>query len=517
MQLKKLPIGIQTFSEIREEDYVYIDKTDIALEMLESYKYVFLSRPRRFGKSLFLDTLRNIFEGNKGHFKGLAIEDKWDWSVSYPVININFAKGKIESRIQLDETIIRTLKNNQEILGIECGEKNSVAGCFEELIKKSYQKYNQKVVILVDEYDKPILDNITNPDVAKEIRDGLINFYSVIKGNDEFLRFAFLTGVSKFTKTSIFSGLNNIEDISLSRKFSDICGYTQNDIETTFKPYLEGVDMVKLKSWYNGYNFLGSDMYNPFDILKFIRNDFIYSNYWFESGTPTFLLKLIEKNNYFLPNLANIKVDEKILDSFDIENLDLEVILYQSGYLTIDKVIQRPRGGLLYHLKVPNKEVKQSLSDHIIDFMASSNTTKRIVIQDNIYDALDNADMNQFESSISSMFALIPHQNYTNNKIAKYEGFYASVIFIYLQSLGFQIIGEDSKSEGRIDLTIITDKNIYIIEFKIDGKGDALQQIKDNNYALGYTNQNKEIYLVGIDFDTSKRNVSKFEWEKYQS
>lgn len=517
MQLKKLPIGIQTFSDIRKDDYVYVDKTDIAFNLIDSYRYAFLSRPRRFGKSLFLDTLKNIFEGNKELFKGLAIEHKWNWDVSYPVIHINFANGKVENRENLDNAILRTLEENQKRLEINCKHKESVSGCFRELIIKSHEKYNQKVVILVDEYDKPILDNIDKTEIAEEIRDGLVNLYSVIKGSDEYIKFAFLTGVSKFTKTSLFSGLNNIEDISLSPNFGDICGYTQNDVETTFKPYLDGVDMQELKSWYNGYNFLKSDMYNPFDILKFIRNNFSYQNYWFSTGTPTFLIKLIEKNNYFLPNLTNIKVDEKILDSFDIENLDLEVILYQSGYLTIDKVTNQARGGLLYHLKVPNKEVAQSLSDHIIDFITSTDTTKRLNIQNTIYQALEDADIKQFESSITSMFATIPHQNYTSSKIAQYEGFYASVIFIYLQSLGFQIIGEDAKSEGRIDLTIITDKNIYILEFKIDGKGDALQQIKDNNYALGYTNQNKEIYLVGIDFDTKKRNVSKFEWEKYQS
>src|SRR5574344_655871 len=366
MQLKKLPIGIQTFSEIREDDYVYVDKTDIAYSLIDSYKYVFLSRPRRFGKSLFLDTLRNIFEAKKEHFKGLAIEDKWDWETSYPVIHINFAKGKIESRTELDEAIIRTLRNNQEKLGIECEEKRSVAGCFEELIKKAYKKYNQKVVILVDEYDKPILDNIENTQVAESVRDGLINFYSVIKGSDEFLRFAFLTGVSKFTKTSIFSGLNNLVDISLDKEFGDICGYSQNDVETTFKPYLDGVDMSELKSWYNGYNFLGSDMYNPFDILLFISKKHKYQNYWFETGTPTFLIELIKKNNYFLPALTNLKVDEKLLSSFDINNLDFEVILYQSGYLTIDKVETSIFGSPEYLLKIPNKEVKRSLSDIII-------------------------------------------------------------------------------------------------------------------------------------------------------
>lgn len=516
MKLQKLPIGIETFSEIREENYIYVDKTGIAFDLLDNYKYAFLSRPRRFGKSLFLDTLKNIFEGNKEHFKGLIIEDKWNWEIKYPVIHISFAKGKIESRKELDAAIFRTLRNNQERLGVECKDKDSVSGCFDTLIQECNKKYNQKVVILVDEYDKPILDNITNPEIAKEIRDGLVNFYSVIKGSDALLRFAFLTGVSKFTKTSIFSGLNNIEDISLSKNFGDICGYSQNDIETTFKAYLEGVDMLELKSWYNGYNFLQSDMYNPFDILQFIRNDFIYKNYWFSSGTPTFLMELIKKNNYFLPNLNNLKLDEKLLDSFDIENLDLEVILYQSGYLTIDRVTQRPRGGLLYHLKVPNKEVKQSLSDYIIDFMASSNISKRLSIQDNMYEALESSDMNLFKSSIVSVFDSIPYNNYTKNNIATYEGYYSSVIFIYLQSLGLQIIGEAANNKGRIDLSIIMDKTIYIIEFKVDGKSSALQQIKDNNYASGYINQNKKIYLVGIEFDTKERNISTFEWEQFK-
>ena len=516
MQLKKLPIGIQTFSEIREENYVYIDKTAIALEMLESYKYTFLSRPRRFGKSLFLDTLRNIFEAKKEYFKGLAIENKWDWSVSYPIIHISFAEGKIESRADLDDKWAELLEINASRLGLDCNDVFD-RKCFSSLIRQAHKKYKQKVVILVDEYDKPILDNITNPDVAKEIRDGLVNFYSVIKGSDEFLRFAFLTGVSKFTKTSIFSGLNNLVDISLDEDYGDICGYTQNDVETTFKPYLEGVDMRELKSWYNGYNFLGSDMYNPFDILLFISKKHKYSNYWFETGTPTFLIELIKKNNYFLPALTDLRVDEKLLSSFDINNLDFEVVLYQSGYLTIDKVEPKSRGGYTYHLKVPNKEVRQSFSDTIIDYIALTNDTSKVKIQDNLYDALEDTDMDKFKSSLHFMFSAIPYNNYTKNDLANFEGFYASIIFIYLQSLGFHIIGEDVTNKGRIDLTIIMDNAIYIIEFKVENKQNALQQIKEKKYYEKYLNYNKDIYLIGIDFDTKDKNISNFEWEKYQS
>jgi len=516
MKLKKLPIGIQTFDKIREGNYLYIDKTDIAYNLIDSYNYVFLSRPRRFGKSLFLDTLKNIFEAKKEYFKDLAIYDKWDWSVSYPVIIINFAKGKIESRDDLDKTIIRTLKSNQERLGIKCEEEDSIAGCFDELIKKAHDKYNQKVVILVDEYDKAILDNITEPEIAKEIRNGLLNFYSVIKGSDEFIRFAFLTGVSKFTKTSLFSGLNNLVDISLNQDYGDICGYTQKDVQTSIKPYLDGVDMDKLKSWYNGYNFLGSDMYNPFDILLFISGKYIYKNYWFETGTPTFLMELIKKYNYFLPNLTNLKADEKLLDSFDIENLDLEVILYQAGYLTIGKTEIKPRGGLRYHLKVPNKEVRQSLSDTIIDYITHTRTTTRLDIQDDLYEALEDKDMDKFKTTLHSMFTSIPYNNYTKNDLANFEGFYASIIYIYLQSLGFHIIGEDVTNKGRIDLTIELQEAIYIIEFKVDAKsGEALKQIKDKKYYEKYINHNKDIYLVGIEFETKDKNINNFEWEKY--
>jgi len=256
----------------------------------------------------------------------------------------------------------------------------------------------------------------------------------------------------------------------------------QNDVETTFKPYLDGVDMSELKSWYNGYNFLKSDMYNPFDILQFISKDFEYDNYWFESGTPTFLLKLIEKNNYFLPNLANIKVDKKLLSSFDIENLDLEVILYQSGYLTIDKVELTIFGTQEYTLKIPNKEVRQSFTDYIIHYLIEDD--KPMQKKTNLYKSLLEKNMDNFKKSLISVFDTIPYNNFVNNSIAKSEGFYASIFFIYLQSLGMQIIGEDANNKGRIDLVIIMDKTIYICEFKVAGKGDALQQIKDNNYVF---------------------------------
>jgi len=369
--LKKLPIGIQTFSQIREKNYIYIDKTKEALEVIENYKYAFLSRPRRFGKSLFLDTLRNIFEGKREFFEGLYIYDKWDWSIKYPVIKISW-DGRNRSIEDLQLNTKRFIRDNQEKLGVKCEAPLEHPTCFAELIKETYKKYNQRVVVLIDEYDKPILDVIEEKDQAKEHREYIKGLYSTLKGVDEYIRFAFLTGVSKFSKASIFSGLNMLTDISLMPKFGNICGYTQNDLETTFKEYLQDANMQKIKEWYNGYNFLKDDLYNPFDILQFVDNELMYDNYWFRSATPSFLIKLIEKNNYFLPKLSNLVVGKELVDSFDVENISLEVILYQAGYLTIDEKIVEEFGFntiIKYKLKLPNLEVKASLNNYILEHL----------------------------------------------------------------------------------------------------------------------------------------------------
>jgi len=509
--LKKLPIGIQTFSEIINKDYLYIDKTDIAYNLItKESKYIFLSRPRRFGKSLFLDTLHNIFEGNKELFQGLAIYDKWDWETQYPVIKISW-DGNLQTLDSLKTVAFDALKLNQQRLGVKCDNTDDVGSYFRDLIVKSSQKYNQQVVILIDEYDRPILDTIDNIEQSRINREFIKGLYSILKGYDQYIKFVFLTGVSKFSKASIFSGLNMLEDISLNRHYGNICGYTQNDVETTFLPYLQGVDLEKVKVWYNGYNFLKDDVYNPFDLLLFIKNEFKYSNYWFETGTPTFLIKLIEKNNYFLPKLSNLTVDEKLLNSFDIDNIDLEVILYQAGYLTIDEMlIDEDLDIIEYKLKLPNKEVKSSLNDVIIKQLykeSSANTQKRSIIK-----ALKSANMDDLELSLKAMFSSIPYNNYTKNDMQHFEGFYASIIYVYLQSLGLRIIGEDVTNKGRIDLTVFIENSIYIIEFKV-GSDDALQQIKEKDYASKYLNENKNIYLIGINFDEKEKNISRFEWE----
>ena len=508
--MQKLPIGIQTFSEIIEGDYLYIDKTKIALELIKNNKNVFLSRPRRFGKSLFLDTLKNIFEAKKNLFQGLHIYDHYDWEQQYPVIKISFAGGVLHTREALDYHMAGILNDNRKTLGLEYDEQD-IARSFKSLIVAAYEKYQQKVVVLIDEYDKPLLDNITDIEIALKMQDGLRNLYSVMKDNDQYLRFVFLTGVSKFSKVSIFSGLNNIEDISLSKHYGNICGYTQEDIHTSFKEHLQGVDLDRLKAWYNGYNFLGDNVYNPFDILLFIRNEFLYKNYWFETGTPTFLLQLLKQGDYFIPHLENLTAGADFINGFDITQLALEPILFQSGYLTIKQVEENTFGSLEYQLKVPNKEVAMALNTVIIQYL--SNDRNPLRARTALFNALHLVQLDEIKQTLVSLFASIPYNNYVNNTIAHFEGYYASVLYAYIASVGIEIIAEDVTNRGRIDLTLKMEKVIYILEFKV-GNENALAQIKQRNYQQKYTSDPREMVLIGINFDEDKKNIELFEWEK---
>ena len=504
--MKKLPVGIQTFRTIIEDDYLYIDKTEMARDLIGNYRYVFLSRPRRFGKSLFLDTLKNIFEGKQELFRGLLIEKQWNWEVKYPVIKISFSGG-VHCRESLGKNLFYILKDNQERLDIVCEEKEDPNQCFAELIQKACRKYQQKVVILVDEYDKPILDNIEHIPEALAIRDGMRDFYTKIKENDEYLRFAFLTGVSKFSKVSLFSGLNNLEDISLNPDYGTVCGYTQRDVDTVFAPYLEGVDREQVKRWYNGYNFLGDNVYNPYDILLFIKNQKMFRNYWFETGTPRFLIELINKNNYFIPKLNRLRVNESLANSFNIEALNLETIMFQTGYLTIKRLIQSGMG-VGYELGFPNKEVQISFNEYILQSMTS--VSEKEPIRYELLDMINAGDVESLEPVIRRLFSSIAYNNFTNNAIEGYEGFYASVLYAYFASLGLDIIAEDVSNKGRIDLTLKAEGRTFLFEFKVSDN-EPLEQIKKMKYYEKYAG---ERYLIGIVFDPKARNVSKFEWEK---
>ncbi len=509
--MKKLPIGIQTFSEIINNNYVYVDKTGIAVDLINRYKYVLLSRPRRFGKSLFLDTLHSLFEGRKELFTELTAEKRHTWSMTYPVIKISFGGGDFRSPEMLQAEILEQLKENEKKFGIHC-DIPVVSVRFSRIIKATHEKYEQPVVILIDEYDKPILDNLDQPEMATLARETLKSFYSVIKNNDAHIRFAFLTGVTKFSKVSVFSGINNLVDISLFSEFANVCGYTQHDLETVFANYLQGANMEKVKRWYDGYYFMGDHVYNPFDILLFLDNNHIFKSYWFETGTPTFLIKTLKKQQYFLPDLNSVEAGEELVTSFDIDRISPVTLLFQSGYLTIKEVMQV--GDITkYILSFPNLEVSTAFTNSLLDLFAPPE--RKSEVQTDIYLSLHSGDMEQFKAAIHALFAAIPYHNYTNNEIARYEGFYASVIFAWLASTGIQLIVEDCTNKGRVDMSVEMDGTIYLIEFKVDMPQEkALSQIKSKGYAEKYQSKGKKIVLIGIDFSSEEKNVAEFVWEE---
>ena len=350
-------------------------------------------------------------------------------------------------------------------------------------------------------------------------REILKTFYSVIKDNDRYIKFVFITGVSKFSKMNLFSGLNNLTDITTHSDYAAICGYTHRDIKSTFKEHLAGVNLDKLKQWYNGYDYLGGEenrVYNPYDILLFIHNQCEYENYWWTTGNPGFLVKKLQEQNYYIPNLENIIVSKEILDTFDIERIDLIALLWQTGYLTFARKVQNFDETYRYQLRVPNREIQSSLNQLFINYLTNQ-PVEALANQTRIYNDI-SADIGQLKSTLISLFASIPYNNYANKIIEHYEGYYASIVFTYLMSLGFPCIGEDVTNKGRIDLTVKLPNRIVIIEFKVDSKETALEQIKQKKYYEKYLAEAKsrqqDIYIVGICFDSEEKNITEFDWEQ---
>jgi len=513
--MKNLPIGIQTFSKLRDpaDDFVYVDKTEVLYRLAASGGYYFLSRPRRFGKSVMLSTLHELFAGNRELFAGLYVEDKWDWSVRYPVIRISFGSGDFSTEERFDEAILDNLKSNMRRLELACEEAPTRPNsCFRELIETARRQYGQRVVILIDEYDKPILDHITDKETARRNRDKLKGFYSVIKDLDEHIRFVMITGVSKFAKMNLFSGLNNLNDISIDPDYATICGYTHAEVEHYFAEHLAGVDLDKLKAWYNGYNYFGEPVYNPFDILLFLDKNKEYRPYWWSTGNPSFLIDLLREQRYYLPDLENFVADDIILDSFDVDHIDLVALLWQTGYLTFAEKLDR-FGSIAYKMRVPNREIQISLNALFIDYLTNQRSEK-LEFRSHLYDALRTGEMPVFRQTLERLFAAIPYQNYANRIIQEYEGYYASVVYAYLASLGFRLVAEDTTNKGRVDLAILLEDKVYVIEFKVDQPGRALEQIKARGYHEKYLGRDREVYLVGISFDSEEKNIHEFVWER---
>ena len=513
MLRKKLPIGIQNLSEIILGGHYYVDKTGLALQMIQGGSYYFLSRPRRFGKSLLLDTLKEIFEGNQALFTGLQIHDQWDWSQHFPVIRINFAGAFLKDTQDLARLLHQQLEDHERQFDLPARYPDNRSR-FGDLILRLHQKTGQKVVVLVDEYDKPILDKIENTSIAQAMREDLKDLYSVIKGQDAHIRFVFLTGVSKFSKVSLFSGLNNLNDITLDAKYSALCGYTDEDVDTLFAAELPGLDRAEIKRWYNGYNWRGQAVYNPFDLLLlFEKREF--RPWWFETGTPTFLIKLMAQQGFFTPELATLNTDETLISTFDVDDISPEALLFQTGYLTIQQAEQLPSGTWAYTLCYPNREVAASLNSALLS-QYTDNARKSIQHRQQLEKLLLAHDIDGMKTLFQAFFASIPHQWYDNNPISRYEGYYASVFYSYFAALGYDCRVEDATNHGRIDMAVLLPAQIYLFEFKVvelvpDGR--ALQQLQDKAYADKYRNHSLPITLIGVEFSRETRNVVGFDFE----
>ncbi len=513
MARKKLPIGIQTFQEIRQDQCYYVDKTGFAVRLALEGKYYFLSRPRRFGKSLFLDTLKELFEGSRELFIGLEAENRWDWTVRYPVLRFSFAGGVILDRGVLRQRLALQLHEYEERWSVAPPNTDN-ADRFRTLIQNVRAITGQRVVILVDEYDKPILDRIEDREQALAIREVLKDFYSVIKDNDAHVRFAFLTGVSKFSKAGIFSGLNNLNDITVDPVYSAICGYTETDLDAIFAPELPGLDREEIRRWYNGYNWLGEAVYNPFDVLLlFAKRQF--ASYWFETGTPTFLVKLLMERGQFVPRLEELRADAELLAAFDVEGISTEALLWQTGYLTFASS-RRMGARTEYLLRYPNLEVRSSLNNILVKSLVGD-ATKSSQHVGRLYDILVARDFAALEIHATSLFAAIPHDWHRKNEIARYEGYYASVFYSHFAALGLDIRLEDATSLGRIDMTVLFDGAVFIFEFKVvedSPEGRALEQIKTKRYAEKYRALGQPIHLIGIEFSRRTRTVTGFEADR---
>ena len=510
MDKRVLPIGIQSFRNIRDRNCYYVDKTGYALRLFREGTHYFLSRPRRFGKSLFIDTLKHLFEGDQDLFSGLEAYDQWDWSVRYPVVRLDFAGLNATKPGDLEEDVRAQLLNLESSAGLQASHTSGPRR-LEALVRYLHGDAGQPVCLLIDEYDKPILDALENPDLARSHRDYLRGLYGMIKSCDQHIRFVFLTGVSKFSKVSLFSGLNNLNDITLDERYAAICGYTEDDLDKVFAPELEGLDRQQIRDWYNGYNWGAERVYNPFDLLLLLdKREF--KAWWYETGTPTFLVETLVERNILTASLDGMLVSEDDLGKFDVARIAPEALLFQTGYLTIGGQEMR-RGQRRYRLVYPNREVRQSLNESLLSYLTGEDSLRE-QHRDALEERLVQGDLPGLERRIRALYDSIPYEWHTRNEIGRYEGYYASVFYGYVMGLDVSVTVEDSSNRGRLDMAVQAGGHVYLFEFKVwqeNRSGAALKQLMERDYAAKYRHLALPIHLVGVEFNAQTRNVEVFE------
>ena len=513
MARRLLPIGIQSFRKLRESNCYYVDKTGYALRLVEEGSRYFLSRPRRFGKSLFLDTLKELFEGSRELFQGLQAYDHWDWSVRCPVVRLDFSAGNFKEPGYLHTNLAARLGVIERATGVEPLHDTGPER-LDHLLRTLHDRTGQRVAVLVDEYDKPILDALEEPDIARANLDYLRGLYATIKSCDAHVRFCFLIGVSKFSKVSLFSGLNNLIDITLEPAYSALCGYTEEDLDTEFAPELQGLDRERVRDWYNGYSWGGTDkVYNPVDALLLFRTR-QFKAWWFETGTPTFLAETLVKRGVASPTLDGMLASEKLLGTFDVGRIAAAALLFQTGYLTVVST-ETHEWRQYYRLGYPNREVRQSFNESLLDYL-TRDEPRRESNSIRLGRLLRAGDFVGLERLFHAFFASIPYEWHTRNEIARYEGYYASVFYSYFAGLGLEVTVEDSGSGGRLDMAVRAGGRVYLFEFKVlerAGRGAAMAQLKQRGYADKYRDLGEPVHFVAVEFSAATRNVVGFEAE----
>ena len=531
-----LPIGGQDFSDLRRNGFIYVDKTHFVADLVSASKYYFLSRPRRFGKSLFLSTLKAYFEGKKECFEGLYLE-KWEeaqaaqggreaWQ-QYPVLYLDLNAKNYESRENLENVLDRHLLIWENKYGVK-EKRVDLEDRFQSLLRYIYETTHQQVIVLVDEYDKPLLLTLEEglEDLNNEYRRILKGFFAVLKSGDPYLRFVFLTGVSRFSKISLFSDLNHLNDISLTRDYSSVCGITEEELKSNFQPEIEALSeseqltyeetLEKLKQTYDGYLFIdgGVHVYNPFSLLN-VFSDRMFFDYWFQSGTPTFLVQYLKKAHFYLPDLENnVEIDLSSLNNFKVDVGSPIPILYQAGYLTL-KSYNRRSG--LYSLGYPNNEVKYGLIRNLLPSYSNLDETKvqRFVWQ--FYEKVCSGDVASFMQVISDLLANIPYSSASKDDVRWREQNYQIAVALIFQFMGMYTQTEVYSAKGRADCVVHTEHIIYIFEFKLWSAGtaeEALAQIQEQEYYKPLRLQGKKLVLIGTSFDEEKRNIK--EWKSLE-
>lgn len=512
------PIGVQSFPEIINDGFVYIDKTELIYQLVQTGRTYFLSRPRRFGKSLLVSTLESLFRGEKKLFEGLWIsKSDYDWK-SYPVISLDFSMLMTDSY----DSLTRTLQNQlQEVANrYNIGEirKETPPETLVALVQRL--SAIDRVVILIDEYDKPILDRLSQTELLDSFRDLFKAFYGHIKGLGKYLRFTMLTGVTKFTQVSLFSGLNNLDDISFSPDYSALLGITESELSTYFLTEITGIakkqnetveeTLKRIKRWYNGYHFSGIDsassVYNPLSLMSYFKSHRL-ANYWFATGTPTFAFQLIKEQNYELPDFeSDIVIGNTIEMNHEPSSLDLMTLLYQTGYLTIQSYDERTQR---YTLQFPNEEVRKSFFEHLFHYFSQLKEFQISKLLTSIEKSLLEIDLKSFFDFINVLFSSIPYTIQVAN-----EAYYHSLIYLMVKLLGFNVNAEVITNTGRVDLIVEQPGTVLVFEFKFNRSSkEALEQIKKRNYHSKYLASTDKVYLIGANFDASSRSINEWDCE----